>query len=175
MSNPQKPNILITGTPGTGKTTLAARVASALGLRHVNVGEEARIHNFYEGYNNEFQTHYLHEDKLLDHLEDQMVEGGNVVDYHTCDLFPERWFHLVIVLQATTENIFDRLTKRGYSPNKVGENVECEIMMIVAQEADDSYEEEIVRNLPSNDLEDLERNINTIGEWYQQICANYTA
>eukprot|EP00163_Fabomonas_tropica_P011267 TRINITY_DN2190_c0_g1_i2.p1 TRINITY_DN2190_c0_g1~~TRINITY_DN2190_c0_g1_i2.p1 ORF type:complete len:117 (+),score=15.66 TRINITY_DN2190_c0_g1_i2:681-1031(+) len=113
--------------------------------------------------------------QLLDHLEDQMVEGGNVVDYHTCDLFPERWFHLVIVLQATTENIFDRLTKRGYSPNKVGENVECEIMMIVAQEADDSYEEEIVRNLPSNDLEDLERNINTIGEWYQQICANYTA
>jgi len=34
-----KPNILITGTPGTGKTTTSALLAEQTGLKHVNVGD----------------------------------------------------------------------------------------------------------------------------------------
>lgn len=28
--------------------------------------------------------------QVLDALEDDMTEGGNIVDYHGCDFFPER-------------------------------------------------------------------------------------
>lgn len=41
-----------------------------------------------------------------------MIEGGNVLDYHACEWFPERWFDLVVVLRAATEPLYDRLTGR---------------------------------------------------------------
>jgi len=38
-------------------------------------------------------THYVGEPLLqvCDALEDLLAEGGNIVDYHGCDFFPERW------------------------------------------------------------------------------------
>jgi adenylate kinase len=48
MATP-KPNVLITGTPGTGKTTTAEQAAARLGFRVVNVGELVRVHECHEG------------------------------------------------------------------------------------------------------------------------------
>jgi broad-specificity NMP kinase len=50
--------------------------------------------------------------QVCDELEDEMTFGGKVVDHHTCDFFPERWFDLVIVLVADNTVLFDRLQKR---------------------------------------------------------------
>ena len=50
--------------------------------------------------------------KVCDELEDVMEEGGNIVDYHGCDFFPERWFDLVVVLQTDNTVLYDRLSKR---------------------------------------------------------------
>lgn len=41
-----------------------------------------------------------------------LKEGGKVVDFHTCEIFPERWFDLVLVLRTDTANLYDRMTKR---------------------------------------------------------------
>lgn len=57
----------------------------------------------------------LDEDRLLDHMEPLMAEGARIVDYHSCDLFPERWFQLVVVLRCSTEVLFDRLAERRYT------------------------------------------------------------
>ena len=38
--------------------------------------------------------------------------GGNVVDYHGCDFFPERYFQLVVVLRADTSVLWNRLEAR---------------------------------------------------------------
>lgn len=74
-----------------------------------------------------------------------MAAGGWVVDHHTCDFFPERWFDLVVVLQTDNTLLFDRLTKRGYSTKKVAENVECEIMHVVVEEARECYATGVVQ------------------------------
>ena len=44
------PNILIVGTPATGKTSIADQVSLRTGLRHINVGHYAVDHKFIEGY-----------------------------------------------------------------------------------------------------------------------------
>ncbi len=92
-----------------------------------------------------------------------MTEGNVIVDHHGCDFFPERWFDLVVVLRTDNSVLYNRLQKRyttyhflilcylngafllyrGYSEKKIKENVECEIMQVVLDEAKDSYKEGI--------------------------------
>lgn len=50
--------------------------------------------------------------QLLDYLEPIMAEGGQIVDYHSCEFFPERWFNVVYVMQCDNSILFDRLTAR---------------------------------------------------------------
>ena len=57
-----------------------------------------KFSEFDEGRN----CQVLDEDPLLDDLEEIQAQGGNIFEYHGAELFPERWFQLVIVL--TTGN-----------------------------------------------------------------------
>lgn len=41
-----------------------------------------------------------------------MAAGGNIVDFHTCDFFPERWFDLVVVLRTDNSILYPRLVSR---------------------------------------------------------------
>ena len=50
--------------------------------------------------------------QVVDELEDKMVDGGVIVDYHGCDFFPERWFHIVFVLRTDNTNLYSRLESR---------------------------------------------------------------
>eukprot|EP01091_Cochliopodium_minus_P013238 TRINITY_DN4215_c0_g3_i2.p2 TRINITY_DN4215_c0_g3~~TRINITY_DN4215_c0_g3_i2.p2 ORF type:complete len:104 (-),score=31.52 TRINITY_DN4215_c0_g3_i2:37-348(-) len=93
-----------------------------------------------------------------------MSEGGILVDHHSCDFFPERWFDFVFVLQTNNTILYDRLEKRGYKQNKITENVECEIFQTVLFEAQESYKEEIVFSLVSETVNQLEPNCNLIKE-----------
>ncbi|TYZ62347.1 hypothetical protein PybrP1_002598 [[Pythium] brassicae (nom. inval.)] len=165
---PRLPNILVTGTPGTGKTSMCQRIAERTPLQHVNVGDLVKERELHEGRDEEFDTLVLDEDKVCDEMEEMMSEGGRVVDFHTCDFFPERWFDLVLVLRVDNTTLFDRLQRRGYSEKKVSENVECEIMEVVLQEARESYAAEIVQELESRTIEDMENNVERVVAWIQQ-------
>mmetsp|Transcript_6010 Transcript_6010/g.6869 ORF Transcript_6010/g.6869 Transcript_6010/m.6869 type:complete len:172 (-) Transcript_6010:66-581(-) len=164
-----RPNILITGTPGTGKSTTASEVANATGFKYIEVGALVKERELHSGRNEEFDTLMVDEDKVVDELEDVLSQGGNVVDYHSCDFFPERWFDLVVVLRCDNTVLYPRLQERGYNDRKLQENIECEIMQVVLEEARDSYKPEIVMELGSNTVEEMEHNVENISRW---IMAN---
>ncbi|KAF5447124.1 hypothetical protein F2P56_032696 [Juglans regia] len=107
-----RPNILVTGTPGTGKTTTSSALAEATHLRHLNVGDLVREKNLHDGWDPELESYLINEDLVCDELEDLMEEGGNIVDYLGCDFFPERWFDRVVVLQTDNTVLYDRLSRR---------------------------------------------------------------
>ena len=92
-----------------------------------------------------------------------MIEGKKIVDFHTCDFFPERWFHVIVVLRAATEHLYDRLVARGYSEKKRTENIEAEIMNVVIDEARESYRPEIVLELSSNSVDEMDHNVERCG------------
>ena len=50
--------------------------------------------------------------QVIDELEEAMGEGGNIVDYHGCDFFPERWFDIVFVLRTDNTVLYERLEQR---------------------------------------------------------------
>ncbi|KAK2075594.1 hypothetical protein QBZ16_001702 [Prototheca wickerhamii] len=159
------PNVLVTGTPGTGKTTTCELICQATGLRHINIGDLVKEQELHSGWDEEFDCFVIDEDKVCDSLEATMAAGGNVVDYHGCDFFPERWFDLVIVLQTDNTVLWNRLEKRNYKMNKIQENVECEIMQMIVEEARESYQPGIVQVLPSNTVEDMESNVDRTVAW----------
>jgi len=158
----------VTGTPGTGKTVLANELAQRTGLNYINVGDLAKEKDLYDGWDEEYSCHVLDEDRVVDELEDQMCEGGNIVDYHGCDFFPERWFDIVFVLRTNNTILYERLEQRGYSGKKLSENVECEIMQTILEEARESYKKEIVHELQSNTTDELENNLEQIEAWIHQ-------
>ncbi|XP_035920722.1 adenylate kinase isoenzyme 6 [Halichoerus grypus] len=169
------PNILLTGTPGVGKTTLGKELASRSGLKYINVGDIAREGQLYDGYDEEYECPILDEDRVVDELENQMSEGGVIVDYHGCDFFPERWFYIVFVLQADNSVLYKRLETRGYNEKKLKDNIQCEIFQVLYEEALASYKEEVVPQLPSNKSEDLEENINQILKWIEQRIKDHSS
>ncbi|THH13983.1 hypothetical protein EW146_g6298 [Bondarzewia mesenterica] len=168
------PAIVITGTPGTGKSTHAQLLAeeSPIPLKHINVGDLIKEKSLHEGFDEEWQSYTVDEDKassscLLDELEPIVSEGGIILDWHTCELFPERWVDLVVVLRCNHTQLWERLEKRGYPLKKIQENNEAEIMDVVIEEARSSYAEEIVVELQSEGTEDLESNVSRIVQWIQ--------
>jgi adenylate kinase len=103
-----RPNILITGTPGTGKTSTASLAAETLGLFHIECSKLVVEKKLYLERDEEFDTFLIDDDALCDELEEQMSRGGNIVDSHSIDYFPERWFDLVLVLRTDNTVLFDR-------------------------------------------------------------------
>eukprot|EP00735_Rhodelphis_limneticus_P007206 TRINITY_DN19710_c0_g1::TRINITY_DN19710_c0_g1_i1::g.3325::m.3325 TRINITY_DN19710_c0_g1::TRINITY_DN19710_c0_g1_i1::g.3325 ORF type:complete len:178 (-),score=31.04,sp/Q54Y03/KAD6_DICDI/57.99/8e-66,AAA_18/PF13238.1/3.6e-31,AAA_17/PF13207.1/2.9e-17,AAA_28/PF13521.1/7e-05,AAA_28/PF13521.1/3.8e+03,AAA/PF00004.24/0.00019,AAA/PF00004.24/3.7e+03,SKI/PF01202.17/0.00046,AAA_33/PF13671.1/0.007,KaiC/PF06745.8/0.0014,KaiC/PF06745.8/5.5e+02,AAA_16/PF13191.1/0.00083,DUF2075/PF09848.4/0.0019,Cytidylate_kin2/PF1 len=167
----RRPNILITGTPGTGKTSLGQQLAERAAMKYINIGDLVKEKGFHEGWDDEYDCYILDEDKTLDDLEELMSakEGGVIIDHHSCDWFPERWFDLVIVLRTDNTILFDRLKQRGYNEKKLSENLECEIMQVIVDQAKESYTREgAVVELPSNSVDDVESNLERICSWIHQ-------
>lgn len=53
------------------------------------------------------------ENQVVDELEPLVGAGGGLIlDWHTCDAFPERWVDLVVVLQCNHTKLWDRLEAR---------------------------------------------------------------
>ncbi|KAJ9443618.1 Adenylate kinase isoenzyme 6-like protein [Diplonema papillatum] len=69
LYQPKVPNILITGTPGVGKSSLAKAISEATLLTHIDVGKIVKEEGFVEGKDEKFDTLIPDEDRLLDHLD----------------------------------------------------------------------------------------------------------
>jgi len=58
------PNIIITGTPGVGKTTHCEQLAQATGLTHLNVNKVVKERECEDGYDEELKSVIVDEDKV---------------------------------------------------------------------------------------------------------------
>ena len=65
MATPRRlPNIVITGTPGVGKTTHCEMVAERTGLKHISVNDIVKDKECHEGWDEEYQSWIVDEDKV---------------------------------------------------------------------------------------------------------------
>ncbi|KKA25975.1 hypothetical protein TD95_002152 [Thielaviopsis punctulata] len=166
MSRTQ-PNIIITGTPGVGKTTHCEIIAERTGLTHLSVNQVVKDRECHDGYDEEYSSWIVDEDKLLDAIEDQVKAGGCIIDWHACDLFPESWIDLVVVLRAPSATLYDRLRARNYAEAKLQENMDAELMDVLIGEAREAFDERIVVELQSADVGDVDENVERVVAWVE--------
>jgi len=134
------------------------------------LAELVKEKKLYKEWNEEFDVPVFDEDMVCDELEEQMSQkGGIILEFHSSDFFPERWFDLVVLLRTDNKQLYDRLQGRGYTEAKITENIECEILQVTAEEVHESYKEEIIMELPSNEVDDMESNIEKIVERLRKI------
>lgn len=58
------PNVIITGTPGVGKTVHCEQLAQEIGLKHLSVNQVAKDRDCYETFDEERKSWVVDEDKV---------------------------------------------------------------------------------------------------------------
>ena len=133
--------IAVTGTPGTGKTKLAKKIAKEKGYIYIDVKRLIRKFKLHEKFDKKRKSWIVNVNKLnevlLDIIGIARDEGqkGVVLDSHLAHYLPHRYVDLCIVARTNPKKLYSRLKNRKYSKLKINENVEAEIMQIILEEA----------------------------------------
>ena len=63
-----QPNIIVTGTPGVGKTIHCETLAHNTGLKHLSINTTVKERGCYDGYDEELKSWIVDEDKAAHSL-----------------------------------------------------------------------------------------------------------
>lgn len=111
-------NILISGTPGTGKSEVSEALGKKLSMKVVHVSD--LVDDFSVGTDEKRDTKIVDEDKLGKKLR----EFQNVIiETHLPIKVDARCF----VLRCDISELKERLTARKWSEEKINENIQAEI------------------------------------------------
>lgn len=129
--------IVVTGTPGTGKTTVARRLAKIAGLTYVDVNNVISSHHLSEGIDRKRKCRIIDTAKLNNVLLKMIKTSDDVlvIDSHLSHFLPKNAVRGCIVTRCGLKTLNRRLNKRGYLESKVKENIQCEIFEVCLTEA----------------------------------------
>ncbi|MFB6213587.1 MAG: adenylate kinase family protein [Candidatus Nanohaloarchaea archaeon] len=147
--------IALTGTPGTGKTSVA-RELKERGFEVVDLTEYVKEKDLGTP-GEEFEVDVP---EMVNALEQEPGTGDTVIEGHLAHHFPADY---CIVLRTRPDVLRERLEQREYSEEKIDENVESEALDVGLQEAvqkqEDIIEVDTTGREPKDVAGEIERRI----------------
>ena len=126
--------ISISGTPGTGKTTVSRLVARQYGARLIILTRYIRAHRIYDGYDKGRKAMIVDSDHLRKHMASDLKGSKKdvIIDGHLSHFLKA---DIIFVLRLDPAVLEKRLRKRGFSKKKTIENVQAEVLDVIYGES----------------------------------------
>ncbi len=121
--------ITITGTPGTGKSTVGKILSQRLAIPLYSLSKLIKEEGLYASYDEKREAYEVDPEKLKKFFEgkENFIAEGLVAHYIPSDY--------LIILRASPQTVRERLGERPYAREKVEENAQAEELAVIATEA----------------------------------------
>ncbi|KUO93236.1 MAG: AAA family ATPase [Thermocladium sp.] len=144
-------HILVTGTPGTGKTTISLALSKRLGMPYINLNGLilASGQVSWDQRSNTFDV--LDPERVSAVLNEEIRKRGNCIcETLAIELLDSSIIDRVIVLRRNPYLLWKELQKRDWPLNKVASNVLSELLNIIPYTARDLFNGKVIEIDTSN-------------------------
>lgn len=129
--------IIVTGTPGSGKTTLSKNISRLRKYYYVDVSKIIKKNKMYSYFDFKRNCYVVDEMKLSRFLGSLIKNSKKklVIDSHLSHYVLPKYVEFCIVTKCDLPELLYRLKKRGYSSKKIRENLDSEIFDVCLSDA----------------------------------------
>ena len=130
--------ILVTGTPGVGKTSISRLLASKLDAVYINLGELVEQESLISGVDKARGTLIADTDRVSKRVQEIIKSSKHdiIVDGHyAVDVVPTKNVHMVFVLRRDPSELKGFMENRGFKERKLWENLAAEILDVCLWDA----------------------------------------
>ena len=124
--------ILLTGTPGTGKSILAASISNEINCKLFNINKIVVEHELFSEWDETRNIPIIDDNKINQYFLDFLNSSSNdaiiLIEGHYFEFLSPDLINKVIILRTHPSILQERLQKRNYKPEKIKENVQAEIL-----------------------------------------------
>lgn len=138
--------IVITGSVGSGKTTLSQALADVLHCKYINLGDYLVSKGLVTGRDRRRGSVIVKEGCLDELLDSCLIIETIYPDLLSC-IDPD----LVVVLKCDPEELYRRLRDR-YSPEDIVENIEADVTDVFTIEAVNAFGESRIMEVDTTDI-----------------------
>jgi len=136
--------IIVTGTPGVGKSVIAKNLAKKLKFDYIDINKFVKDNKVYEGYDNKKRCYVVDVKKLNKALIKESSNKSVVIDGHLSHYLDKKYVDWCVVVKCDLKLLKKRLEKRKYSKEKIRENLDSEIFDVCLSEARELQDKIIV-------------------------------
>jgi len=138
MKKKNKKIVLVTGTPGTGKTAASHLLASKIDALHIDLGELVKRENLSSGIDKARDSLIVDMDKVSRRVQEIIndCDCNVIIDGHyATDVLPSESVDVVFVIRRNPDELKKTMEERGFKEEKIYENIAAEILDVCLADA----------------------------------------
>jgi len=141
--------ISLTGTPGTGKTSVS-ELLKVLGYKIIDLNKLANDNNLIIGFDEKRNSNIVDIEKLNIFFKSYEPIDTIIIDSHLSHHIKKA--DKVIILRCSPDKLRMNLEKKGWGENKINENIEAEILDIILSETIELHDTNNIYEIDSTEL-----------------------